>query len=48
MLISTPGGRDPNDIKIAEHANITSPGKFALAISDNYAKMFSVKKIISE
>lgn len=40
--------KDPNDIKIAEHANITSPGKFALAISDNYAKMFSVKKIISE
>ncbi|MDQ6762377.1 MAG: hypothetical protein M3015_07090, partial [Bacteroidota bacterium] len=37
-----------NDIKIAEHANITSPGKFALAISDNYAKMFSVEKIISE
>lgn len=40
--------RDPNDIKIAEHANITSPGKFALAISDNYAKMFNIKKIISE
>lgn len=39
---------DANDIKIAEHANITSPGKFALAISDNYAKMFSIEKIISE
>lgn len=36
--------RYPNDIKIAEHANITSPGKFALAISDNYAKMFSIEK----
>ncbi len=40
--------KDPNDIKITEHANITSPGKFALSISDNYAKMFSIKKIISE
>ncbi len=37
-----------NDIKIAEHANITSPGKFALSISDNYAKMFSIEKVISE
>ena len=36
-----------NEIKITEHANITSPGKFALAISDNYAKMFSIEKIIS-
>ncbi len=40
--------RYPNDIKISEHANITSPGKSALAISDNYAKMFSIEKIISE
>lgn len=39
---------DPNDIKIAEHANITSPGKFALAISDNYAKMFHIEKIITQ
>ncbi len=37
-----------NDIKIAEHANITSPGKFALAISNNYVKMFSVEKMISQ
>ncbi|MEP6583394.1 MAG: MbnP family protein [Ginsengibacter sp.] len=37
-----------NDIKITDHANITSPGKLALAISDNYAKMFSIEKIISE
>jgi len=36
-----------NDIKIAEHANITSPGKLALAISDNYAKMFNIEKIIA-
>ncbi len=38
----------PNDIKIAEHANITAPGKMALALSDNYAKMFHIEKIISE
>ena len=38
--------KDPNEIKIAEHANITAPGKWALAISDNYAKMFSIEKII--
>jgi len=39
--------QDPNEIKIGEHANITAPGKWALAISDNYAKMFSIEKIIS-
>jgi hypothetical protein len=39
--------KDPNEIKIAEHANITAPGKLALAISDNYSKMFSIEKIIS-
>jgi hypothetical protein len=39
--------QDPNEIKIAEHANITAPGKWALALSDNYAKMFSIEKIIS-
>ncbi len=37
-----------SDIKIAEHAIITTPGKLALAISDNYAKMFRIEKIISE
>ena len=40
--------QNPNDIRIAEHAIITSPGKNALAISDNYAKMFSIEKIIAE
>ena len=40
--------QNPNDIKIAGHANITSPGKLALMISDNYAKMFHIEKIISE
>lgn len=38
----------PNDIKIAEHPVITTPGKFAKEISDNYANMFSLNKIISE
>ena len=38
--------QDPNEIKIAVHANITAPGQWALAISDNYAKMFSIEKII--
>lgn len=38
----------PHDIKIAEHANITSPGKIAKDISDNYANMFHLEKIISE
>ena len=40
--------QNPNDIKIAEHANITAPGKLALAISDNYVKMFHIEKIIIE
>ena len=38
--------QNPNEIKIEEHANITAPGQWALAISDNYAKMFSIEKII--
>lgn len=40
--------QNPNDIKISERANIMTPGKFALAISDNYAKMFHIEKIIIE
>jgi hypothetical protein len=40
--------QNPNDIKIAERANIMTPGKFALAISDNYANMFHIEKIITE
>lgn len=35
----------PNDIKIADRPAINSPGIHALAISDNYAKMFSIKKV---
>lgn len=39
------GGKD---IKISEHANITSPGELSLAISNNYANMFHIEKIIAE
>ncbi len=37
-----------HDIKIAEHANITSPGENAKNMSDNYANMFHIEKIIAE
>lgn len=37
-----------HDIKIAEHANITSPDKLAKDISDNYSNMFHIEKIIAE
>ncbi len=40
--------QNPNDIKISEQAIITTPGKMAKEISDNYANMFSIEKIISE
>lgn len=35
-----------HDIKIAEHPVIATPGKMALEISNNYAKMFSIKKVL--
>jgi len=35
-------------IKIAEHAAITSPGENAKNMSDNYANMFHVEKIVTE
>lgn len=38
----------PHDIKIAERANIMTPGEWALAISDNYAHMFHIENIIEE
>jgi hypothetical protein len=38
----------PHDIKISERAIITSPGKFARDISDNYVNMFHIEKITSE
>lgn len=34
-----------HSIKIAENANITSPGKWAFQLSENYARMFSIAKI---
>lgn len=40
--------KHPHDIKISEHANITSPGENAKNISDNYVNMFHIEKIISE
>ena len=40
--------QQPHDIKISEHAIITSPGKFAKDISENYAKMFRIEKITTE
>lgn len=40
--------QNPNDIKISEHTVITTPGKMARDISDNYANMFRIEKIISE
>jgi hypothetical protein len=38
----------PHDIKISEHATITSPGPLARQISDNYVNMFHIKKINSD
>jgi MbnP len=37
----------PHDIKITSHPAITSPGENAKDISDNYAHMFHIEKIIS-
>lgn len=35
-----------HEMKIAEHAAINSPGALALQMSDNYAKMFHIEKIL--
>jgi hypothetical protein len=40
--------QNPHDIKISEHASITSPGENAKNISDNYANMFHIEKVIVE
>jgi hypothetical protein len=37
-----------HNIKIAEHATITTPGENAKNMSDNYANMFHIEKIIAE
>jgi hypothetical protein len=39
---------NPHDIKISEHAAITSPGVNAKNMSDNYANMFHIEKVITE
>lgn len=38
--------QNPHDIKIAEHPTITTPGENAKNISDNYANMFHIEKVI--
>jgi hypothetical protein len=40
--------QNPNEIRISEMAAVNAPGKLALKLSDNYAKMFHLKKIITE
>jgi hypothetical protein len=40
--------QNPHDIKISEHAVITIPGENAKNMSDNYANMFHIEKIIAE
>jgi len=37
-----------HDIKISEHPSITSPGINAKNLSDNYANMFHIEKVITE
>lgn len=39
--------QQPNDIKITEHAVCSTPGALAKKISDNYSKMFSIKKVVN-
>ncbi|MEO8862298.1 MAG: MbnP family protein [Ginsengibacter sp.] len=40
--------QSPHNIKIAEHPTITTPGENAKNISDNYANMFHLEKVIPE
>ncbi len=40
--------QNPHDIKIADHPVITTPGINAKNISDNYANMFHLEKVIEE
>ncbi len=39
--------QQPNDIKITEHPVCTTPGALAKKIADNYSKMFTIKKVIT-
>ncbi len=40
--------QNPHDMKIADKPAINSHGKFAVAMSENYAKMFTIEKIIPQ
>lgn len=40
--------QDPNDLKIADKPAINSPGKYAVAMSENYKKMFSIEKVTTQ
>lgn len=40
--------QDPHDLKIAVRPAINSPGKFAVAMSENYIKMFTIEKVINQ
>ncbi len=37
--------QNPNAIKIADHSVCTTPGALAMQFADNYAKMFTIKKV---
>jgi methanobactin biosynthesis MbnP-like protein len=39
--------QQPNDLRIANNSICTTPGPLAKKIADNYAKMFTVKKIVN-
>ncbi|MEO6682232.1 MAG: MbnP family protein [Ginsengibacter sp.] len=38
--------QNPNEMRIADKPAINSPGKYALAISENYMNMFAIEKIV--
>ncbi len=40
--------QNPHDMKIAEKPAINSPGKFAVTMSENYADMFTIIKVIQQ
>lgn len=37
--------QNPNELKIGDRPAINSPGKYALAMSENYSKMFTIEKV---
>ena len=40
--------QNPHDMRIADKPAINSPGKFAVAMSENYADMFDIEKVIHQ